>query len=77
MDIPQPVLKVVAAVLSVGILVELVILARITRRSPEEQADWDPGTGRSNTGSYEARDDGDEKAGPQRDNRMPPVDHTL
>ncbi|EFQ32011.1 hypothetical protein CGRA01v4_08392 [Colletotrichum graminicola] len=77
MDIPQPVLKVVAAVLSVGILVELAILTRITRRSREEQADWDPGTGRSNTSGYEARDDGDEKAGPQRDKRMPPVDHTL
>ncbi|KAK2055394.1 hypothetical protein LY76DRAFT_520551 [Colletotrichum caudatum] len=76
MDIPQPALKIVALALSVGILVELVILARLAARSREEQPDWDPGTGRSNIGRYEAHDDG-EKDGPQRGNRMPPVDHTL
>ncbi|KAK1980379.1 hypothetical protein LZ30DRAFT_131363 [Colletotrichum cereale] len=75
MDIPQPVLKVVAVALSVGILVELAVLARIAGQSRKEQTDWDPGTGRHN-----ANDDArhvDENTEPQRDNRMPPVDHTL
>ncbi|KAK2031321.1 hypothetical protein LX32DRAFT_691727 [Colletotrichum zoysiae] len=76
MEIPQPVLKIVAFALSAGILVELVILARLTARSREEQPDWDPATGLSNTGRHGAHDDG-EKDVPQRDTRMPPVDHTL
>ncbi|GKT61738.1 hypothetical protein ColTof4_02631 [Colletotrichum tofieldiae] len=71
MDIPQPVLKVVAVALSVGILVELAIVAKIACRSHEKQMDWDPDTGRFNT------NDGNEEYQPQRDNRMPPVDHTL
>ncbi|KAK2012818.1 hypothetical protein LZ32DRAFT_605140 [Colletotrichum eremochloae] len=75
MDVPQPVLKVAVVALSVGILVELAILARITGRSRQAQMDWNPGTGLCNTGD-EAHND-DEKGDPQRDNRMPPVDHTL
>ncbi|KAK1993118.1 hypothetical protein LX36DRAFT_661793 [Colletotrichum falcatum] len=70
MDIPQPVLRVVAVALSVGILIELAILARITGRPRELRAPWNPDTGEK------ARGD-DEEAQPQWDNRMPPVDHTL
>ncbi|KDN67089.1 hypothetical protein CSUB01_01732 [Colletotrichum sublineola] len=70
-----PVLKVAVVALSVGILVELAILARITGRSRQAQMDWDPGTGLCNTGDGAHNDD--EKGEPQRDNRMPRVDHTL
>ncbi|GKT45218.1 uncharacterized protein ColSpa_05399 [Colletotrichum spaethianum] len=75
MDIPQPILKVVAVALSVGILVELAVLAKIVGWSHEEQLDWDPDTGRFNPLNND--EDTAEKHQPQRDTRMPPVDHTL
>ncbi|TID06637.1 hypothetical protein CH35J_000318 [Colletotrichum higginsianum] len=46
MEIPQPVLKAVAVALSIGILVELVVLANISSWYRENRMGWKPDTGR-------------------------------
>ncbi|OBR02586.1 hypothetical protein CH63R_13812 [Colletotrichum higginsianum IMI 349063] len=81
MEIPQPVLKAVAVALSIGILVELVVLANISSWYRENRMGWKPDTGRPVANDDDDDDDDgearQESAPPQRDTRMPPVDHTL
>ncbi|WQF85873.1 hypothetical protein CDEST_10887 [Colletotrichum destructivum] len=79
MEIPQPVLKAVAVALSIGILIELVVLANISSWYRENRMSWKPDTGRA-VAADDDDDDGEtrqESLPSQRDTRMPPVDHTI
>ncbi|KAJ0162959.1 hypothetical protein CTA2_3764 [Colletotrichum tanaceti] len=74
MEVPQPVLKAVAVALSIGILIELVVLANISSWYRENRMGWEPDTGRP-VADDDDDDDGQarqESAPPQRDTRMPP-----
>ncbi|TQN69282.1 hypothetical protein CSHISOI_06201 [Colletotrichum shisoi] len=46
MEIPQPVLKAVAVALSIGIIIELVVLANVSGWYRENRMGWKPDTGR-------------------------------